>query len=1047
MQRGKFIVCKASAGAGKTFTLVKTFITLSLEAKSDEALTTRFRKILAITFTNKAANEMKERILKSLKNIHEQGTANKMGEIIQKESGMEEAEMKRRCGIVHTAILHNYSDLSVCTIDSFMQRVVRTFAHDLNLPVNFDVMIDNSNLIQEAVDELMGLVGTEGEEDLTKILCTFAEAQMEEGKSYNIEKSITKLTEQLFEEDVPERLQQLDKMTLSDFKEIYNELKKKNNDFEKLLIDIGEKARQLYTGRGIDVENFANGKNGIPSYFKKLEQKKFEEPGANTLKFIEGGKISSTKCDAPTLEALTEIAPELRTLFSRAEELRRAGIVAYTTRRMLMQNLYTLALLNKLQELVKQCSNENEIVHISEFNKSIAKVVNEEPAPYIYERLGSRYTNYLIDEFQDTSKLQWQNLVPLVENGVSTGATSLIVGDGKQAIYRFRQGDVRQFVRLPLVDNKMHGQIFSQPGIAEMLQLQDNQRSGETIVRFNNDFFVWAVQNCYPDNEELRLAYLGKDPERKELEQNPKHKGGYVELGFWEGIEAKANISNQLAQTIHHLVEDCGYHYSDIMLMGRDNLLLSTMAEYLISEPAGKIPLVSSESFLLSRSKIVMMTRCLMDYLVDPQNRLAAAQVYSYLKALGKVSHSLDLHFVEKEGGDLEKALEQEGITLNIGKLRSLSLYDCVEEMLRELGLEGYESAYVSALLNTIASYSKSHRQSISEFTEWFDQQKSHLSAKSTSSSDAVVLTTVHKAKGLSAKIILYPIMVPKSHKKKLWVEVDAEKYRLPVGIVTPSQKEESSFSEQFKQEELKEELDDLNLLYVALTRPEEKIYVYCESSAAKSDNYYATLLHQYLDSGHGESTKFTAIDGRNGECYALGSESEATNDEEKPTTNEQVERIVFNDWSDRIVIAESRHNTLGNKQQESIARGIAMHDILSRIRYPEDVSAAVEQYSEEHGMAEEEKETLVTQLQQLIAQPSWAPYFDHANDIKTECNIYHQDKILRPDRIVIAPNCTWVVDFKTGAEHEEYQIQIERYCEAIRALGYSEIKGVLLYL
>ena len=1040
-------MCKASAGAGKTFTLVKTFIALALDAGNDAGLEQRFRSILAITFTNKAANEMKERILSSLKNIAEKGSEDGMGALLQKETAIEESELKRRCGLVEKAILHNYSDLSVCTIDSFMHRIVRTFAHDLNLPVNFDVMIDKSGLIQQAVEELMGLAGAEGEEDLTKVLCSFAESLMDEGKGYNIEKSITELASQLFQEDVPERLKQLEHMKMTDFKEVYRELRSENKEFETQLGKIGKQARETYTQRGLTASDFYQSSKGIVGYFNKLEKKDFKDPGEYVTDFVEGNKLGSSKISKSALSELEAVAPELRKLFNQAEEIRTEGISKYNSRKLLMKNLYTLAVMNKLQDIVKQCSTEEETVHISEFNKRIAEVVNNEPAPYLYERLGSRYKNFLIDEFQDTSKLQWQNLVPLVENGVSGGSTSMVVGDGKQAIYRFRQGDVKQFVQLPKVDNPMHGQSLSHPGIAQTLPLQDNQRSGEVIVRFNNDFFAWAAKERYPENIELRQAYLGDDPESPELEQHPKHKGGYVELGFWEDKEAKEAINRQLTATIRHLVDDCHYRYSDITLLARDNKILSKLAEHFSSEEGGRIPIVSSESFLMSNSKVVMMLRSLIDYLIDSRDRLAAAQVLTYLRMLGKTTHDADDHFAQKEELRLEEILRKEGIELDCDLLRSLPLYDCIEEALRQLQIEGIERAYCSALLNTLAAYSKSHRQSFEEFREWFDQNIDGLSAKATSSSDAVTLSTIHKAKGLAAPVILYPVYDKRAHQKQLWVQADAKLFQVPIGLVTPNQNETSHFASQFEEERKKEELDQLNILYVALTRPREKIYVYCEYSPTKEDNNYATLLHSYLVRGQGAAAEFAPIEGGGGERYGLGEESEAAESAESATPDVLVERISYHNWTDRIIIAESREETIEEHQQERIARGLQMHDILSRIRYPEDVAQAVSAYGTQHRLEESEQAELTEMLSALIKQPSWAPYFDTSASIKTECNILHHGKILRPDRIVILPDKTWIVDFKTGAEHASYQAQIEGYCEAVRAMGYPEVRGVLLYI
>ena len=240
------------------------------------------------------------------------------------------------------------------------------------------------------------------------------------------------------------------------------------------------------------------------------------QPNSYVLAYLEGDKLGSAKCSAAVSDRLASVKPRLHDIFDRIQQFRSTEGVLYNTRKLLMKNIYSLALLNKLNQLVGEYSKENEIVHISEFNQRIAEVVQDEPAPFIYERIGNRYTNYLIDEFQDTSRLQWQNLVPLLENGVGAGHTSLVVGDGKQAIYRFRQGDVGQFVSLPKVDNPVHGRLLEQPGISTVEQLGRNFRSAREIVEFNNCFFEWAIRQRYADNPELHNIYIGDGPRRRQ---------------------------------------------------------------------------------------------------------------------------------------------------------------------------------------------------------------------------------------------------------------------------------------------------------------------------------------------------------------------------------------------------------------------------------------------------------------------------------------------------------------------------------------------------
>ena len=427
MDNSRFIICRASAGSGKTYTLVRQYLLLAFSANEQE-LPSRFKRILAITFTNKAANEMKERILRELDNISLLGTGTPMGADIADRTSLDSTTLQRYAAIVRQAVLHNYSDLSVCTIDSFMHRIVRTFAHDLDLPMNFDVQIDNDILIQSAVDDLMSLAGAEGQEELTEVLCDFAESRMTDGKSYMIENELASLAQELFKEQTPQYLRLLKDIDSPQFRSIHRSMVADNRAYERRLAALGQQAVDTFTAAGLADTDFFHGSTGAGVYFRKLASGLIVEPNSYVLAYLEGDKLGSAKCTPSVRDALATVKPPLADLFTQIQQLRSTDEVLYNTRQLLLKNIYSLALLNKLNLLIDHYSKENEIVHISEFNQRISEVVQDEPVPFIYERIGNRYYNYLIDEFQDTSRLQWQNLVPLLENGVGSGHTSLVVG-------------------------------------------------------------------------------------------------------------------------------------------------------------------------------------------------------------------------------------------------------------------------------------------------------------------------------------------------------------------------------------------------------------------------------------------------------------------------------------------------------------------------------------------------------------------------------------------------------------------------------------------
>ncbi|MBQ9864263.1 MAG: UvrD-helicase domain-containing protein [Bacteroidales bacterium] len=1040
MDSSRFIICRASAGSGKTYTLVRQYLLLAFSAPENQ-LAQRFTHILAITFTNKAANEMKERILKVLDLIAESGIDDSMGNDLAAQLQLDDSTLRHYASTVRSAILHNYSDLSVCTIDSFMHRIVRTFAHDLDLPLNFDVYIDNSDLIQNAVDELMALAGTEGQEEMTEMLCEFAESRMSDGKSYMIERELASLAEELFKEQTPEYLQSLQNIGTAQFRSIQHQMIADNRNYERQMAKIGNDGVSTYSEAGLSAEDFFHGSNGAGSFFKKLANGLLPEPNSWVLAYLEGDKLGSSKCSPAVRSSLEAVKPRLQELFHSYRQLCDTEGILYNTRRLLLKNIYALALLNKMGELVDSYAQENEIVHISDFNKRIAHVVQNEPAPFIYERLGNRYWNYLIDEFQDTSRMQWQNLVPLVENGVASGHTSLVVGDGKQAIYRFRQGDVGQFVALPHVDNPLHGRILENPEIGHPTRLEKNYRTARTIVEFNNQFFEWAIRNRFDDNEELKSIYLGHD-EQPDLAQTPVNPDGYVQVGFWNPDEGTEPLYQEMLDDIRSLVGTKGYSYRDCTLLARDNRTLADISSFLT---AHEVPVVSSESFLLTQSQVVMLLRSLLQYLLDGSNRVAAARVLIYLRNMGLVSRDHSAEFLNHpKHFSLDTVLQAEGLELRCDRLRSLGLYDCCEEALRMLHLDGFETAYTATFLNVVAKYAAKHRYDLAEFLQWFDEQKDRLSTSTAADLDAVRLMTIHKAKGLQAPVILYPILTKRNMQDSIWVHIaPGQGIPLPASLVHPSQDQHTLFDQEYNDELRKSDMDRINVLYVALTRPEAKLLVYCHKPKAIGGTDYASLLLDHL----GTRSDVT-------ECrpnvYSLGENTAKTShsDNKNKPASTTLAHLAYPNWSHRITIADQSDAIFGKYDEAAIRRGNLLHELLAHLRHQEEADEVLAAFLKRHPLDDEEATLLRNTLHNMMRQPEVAPFFLKTNPCLNECSLVWHDEILRPDRIVFTPDEIWVVDFKSGQPHAEHREQVEQYRQAIAAIRHTNrVKGYLLYL
>lgn len=1077
-----FIVYKASAGAGKTYALVKEYLKMAFSlagkgGKTEEQirdnLHSGFRSILAITFTKKATAEMKDRILDDLAKIARRPAVPKSGgiaadvldELNAEGIDISPEQLQQMAILLRRLVLHRYSDLSVSTIDSFMHRIVRTFAHDMGQPMNFDVLVDQQKMIDEAVAQLMALAGTDGDEkgELADVLKAFAESNMEDNGRYNVEKLVSNLASQLFLEDAGERLKQLSSLDLKEFKTIRQNYVREMHRLEDCVRSKAAEMLGNLNSIGIDVDNAPYGMTGYYGYFSKMADGSiFTLPSQRTVTAFEEGKMTLAKC-SPALSAAVDAAmPKLRSLF---EEIK-PDIIRHNTYRILLRNLYSVALLGQLDKQMRLYSKDNDVVHLSDFNKLINAIVEDEenPAPFVYERLGNRYGHFLVDEFQDTSIMQWHNLVPLLENGVSQGMVSLVVGDGKQSIYRFRQGDVQQFVRLPHVDGmKHHGKTLPLPGNFRVKNLIQNRRSAEAIINFNNRFFNFLAREVFSDNPLLQSIYIGRDTDgnllkdgNEELYQETFKKiKGHVEVNFLSKADAEEGgfdnvqeaIYDGIIHTIRRLVSNCGYAYKDIVVLARTNTRLAKISRYMSEH--SDIPKTSTESFYLKESHAVMAVIAVLRLLHNNADRGAEADLLYRLAALGIDGGRHAKVCDNWAAGDV--AAPSLPSTLNLPYLASLDIYDCCEEIVRSLQLDDIDSLYVASLLNNVAAFSARHRQDIGDFLQWFDEQK-NLSASSSEEGDAVQLYTIHKAKGLGKPVIICPLFNEQEHTPRLWVDVpdelklDKSTPSLPTAYVSLKADESSLFDPQKQKEILLNQIDELNVLYVALTRPMEQLFLFCPDPTdikkskkeiekiIANDRRPPALLYRFVNSkdyDRGDDNFQHVVD----------------EDEKKAKKQNHVRQLSFNDWTKRVLIASPSEKAITPLQESKIRFGIYAHDLLAGVLNADNVDAAIERFHATGQATDEEMQRLADLAHKVVADEATHRFFAPEYEVKNECELVTGGTRYRPDRVVFTPHETWVIDFKTGEHLDEYADKVRTYCQALRDMGYPNVSGWLLYL
>jgi ATP-dependent exoDNAse (exonuclease V) beta subunit len=478
MQKPAFSLYDASAGSGKTYTLVKEYLKIILLSKKPDA----YRTILAITFTNKAVHEMKSRVVESLTEFTKDTPSDKALELMQvinAETQLSIQDIQAKAKSIIKNLIHNYAAFDISTIDKFTHRVIRTFAHDLNLPITFEVSLDTENLLAEAIDALIAQAGED--ETLTNLLVDFTMQKTDEDKSWDISREIMDTGRLILDENNREEIKHFNTKTISEFVEIKNKLSALSKEIEDETVEMANLAMRLINEKGIDVKSFSGGY--LPKHIESIQNRKFN-PNNKTYREPEDIKINKTAKDSAIIEG---IIPDLLVVLE-------AIYIKFESRNFyeaFLKNITPLSLLNTVSNELAKIQKEQNILSISEFNKLINEQIQNQPAPFIYERLGERYRHFFIDEFQDTSEMQWQNLIPLIDNALSSEdmqgerGSLLVVGDPKQSIYRWRGGKAEQFIELSKGANP-----FVNPDW-KPFSLDTNYRSYSEVIDFNNNFFKY----------------------------------------------------------------------------------------------------------------------------------------------------------------------------------------------------------------------------------------------------------------------------------------------------------------------------------------------------------------------------------------------------------------------------------------------------------------------------------------------------------------------------------------------------------------------------
>ncbi|KAA5827530.1 AAA family ATPase [Algibacter amylolyticus] len=1030
-----FSIYNASAGSGKTYTLVKEYLKILFKSNHPEP----FKRILAITFTNKAVAEMKGRIVEMLKAFSNPAVLNEptpMFKDLCEELQMEPNVLREKSDHLLNTILHNYSAFDISTIDGFTHKVIRTFAHDLRLPLNFEVELDQDSLLTEAVDSLIAKAGNDDE--LTKILVDFAVEKADDDKSYDVAFDFNKIAKLLVKENDLPFIDTLKDKTLAEFKELKVQLRKEIATVEKDIVENAKTVLDLIAQSGLEFKDFS--RSTLPNHFLKASKLEFSGIYNNNLEenIIERQKIYAKTAKLEISNAIDALLPEIELRY----KTNKINVFHVKFLRAFYRNITPLSVLNAINTELTALKEEQNKMLISEFNAILSKEIAGQPTPFIYERLGEKFKYYFIDEFQDTSVMQWENLKPLLDNSLSgINGSTMLVGDAKQAIYRWRGGKAEQF--MDLFNEKDKPFQINQV----VKHLEANYRSFKAVVNFNNGLFKFLASSFFNDADHQDLY-------QNSTQHITSGNEGFVKLSFLD-LDKEDKRDEEFPEAVLKTINTClenGFKLEDICVLVRKKKEGVAIADYLSQH---KVPIISSETLLINNSPEVVFINNVLALLVQPENNDIKIQVLNYLTTLFNIEEKHDFFtaHINLPTDELFKSFETYNVFIDANMLLQRPLYDLAETIVRSFGLVKTSNAYIQFYLDIVLDFSMKKGSDVSGFLDYFDKKKDNLSIISPEGQDAVQIMTIHKSKGLEFPVVIFPyadLDIYRELEPKEWFSLDKEKYNGFSSTLLNYNKDFEHYGEEglriFNKHQSEQELDSINLLYVALTRPVGQLHIISSKDiSAKGEinnKKYSGLLINYLQ--HLGLWQDSELE------YSFGDPkkvSEPVGNKKETYTQESFISTAKEDHNINVVTKSGL--LWDTNQQEAIEKGNLIHNLMAKIETIDDVDAVMEDFVKDSAIQKEQIKLLKDTVLQIINHQKLKAFYTKSNTIYNERDIITKDGIiLRPDRVIVnSDNEAVIIDYKTGSEDIKYAQQLQSYQDVLEEMDISVKKKVLVYI
>jgi ATP-dependent exoDNAse (exonuclease V) beta subunit len=1026
----RFLLYRSSAGSGKTYTLVKEYIKIALKNQNN------FKDILGITFTNKAAGEMKERIISYLRNLSLGKDVKLETEIRQELPHVDSIRQSSRNFLA--TILHNYSDFAIMTIDSFIHGVVRAFALEMELPLNFNVEINNDRIETHIIERLLSQVGRD--EYITKIILEYIFSKIYEDKSWSIEAQIKRIDREILGEKNLTQLQKLKNISNAEFCTLIHQLRTLRNDYLSSLNHLGKEALDLISQSNLTLTDFPYKTQGAAGFFKKCallssgDLKDFEI----NKRFLREEWISKSMPQEIKEKIIGLLNNGLKTIIHKILNLYNKKNSMALTAVVLLDNIFLTALTNHMYQLVDEYKQKNNMIPISELNKIVYNIVKTSPVPFIYAIIGEKYNHYLIDEFQDTSRLQWDNLLPLIENSLSSGFFNIAVGDGKQSIYRWRGGDVE------IMEKDLNIKFSQQLSIQS---LQRNYRSRSKIVEFNSLFFKMIADSYISENELLENIY-------RDIEQESDLKeGGFVSICFFDepGQETVPLIDYCI-----QIIEDClkrDYTYGDIVFLVRQKIEGENLAKELLRN---NIPVISPDALNLSKIPVIQFLMDILRYLTNPENKILESSIIFYLSLNIKEPVDPNLasdHILSNIQWDLLPEISE--FFTRKKYLRRLPVYELIEELIRVFRLNQVlsfrSSGFLQSFLDTIAEFTRDNNADLISFLDWWEFNKNEFNLLVPENKNAIRIMTIHKAKGLEFPTVIIPYADWNYYQRdsQLWLIPDPPlpiefPFSIPLPVINKKPIEDSYYKKELQTEKSKVLIDNINLLYVAFTRAMDNLYILSGFKKKRQENYY--FLKEYAIPQMKEDIHLGSI-------YTWG--KPAIKKKMKMPHLQDIHHYSVNElpsfrWFSKISIRRRSSEfwkfdaTYRTKRRNW---GMLVHQILSQIKSTDDLYQVIEEELLAGNIESAEKNDLKKEVGYILEMKQVKEWFHPGVTTFTESRIITPEGILRPDRVIISGDQVTIIDFKTGNPQKVHNQQMKRYAAVIRTMGYSKIEAFLLYL